>query len=1152
MKKLLFSIFSVAMLNSMTAQTPGDTLVVQAFDYSETHSTNPWGGQIRDKDLDFSVLPDDVTFSKIIMLYSMRCKDGLVSDFDDKNKGCGEWDYSANTYLHDPTKKDELLTTHPNYKIQGFSGDSYEYTDIPTYTHYQYTLGEAVITNTISETVGAVGTGTSSLNDVVSVQNKSGKSQFLITASELTSAGIAAGDITGLKLNVLTGTSEAKFLRIRFKEMSDNTIDVENLNLDGFTQVYFNNYTTEVGDNHLQFTNPFNWDGTSNILVELNFTSDSETSEITIEGGAASANTVLTSDITDHYMELGGTNQYLDLPDATHDFSDGMSFSAWVYYDTFGNWSRVIDFGNGPGSDNILIANEGTTQHLVFSTRNGSESKTIKAENVLVEKTWMYISGSVDASGNGKLYLNGEEVASGELIVPESIERTNNYIGKSNWNNDKNFDGRLDEVAMWNTALSLDEMKEHMYSKVTSSHSKYSNLLFSFSFDDANLTTASDDSANNVVGTVMNYVTFPVFKGDEIVKNISAKSTRPNIDFVQGEYEQTISETIELVSVQNEPNVVKNYEIIPDAEAQESDEVNEVSSVNYWEAVPEETIDGETGEVISTEDVTPKGTITIEDLEYYRRWDSRFEIMSFVTPYGIGLDLGEGKTWSFDVTDFAPVFKDTRRITVEGAGRWQEDMDIKFLFIVGTPPRDVVDIEQIWRAQSRGYDDIAADRYFAPKEMMMNADAEYFKIRSAITGHGQQGEFVPRNHYMNINGGSNEFTWQVWKECADNPIYPQGGTWVYDRAGWCPGMATDVEEMDITEFVTSGQTATIDYGVVSASGQTSYIVANQLVSYGEINHTLDAELVEVREPSNRVEFARFNSVCNDPKVVIKNTGATTLTSATIEYWVNNDGEKSTYEWTGSLEFNETAVVVLPTSDELWASAVSTTNTFFAEISAPNGGSDEYEFNNKYTSKFELPEVMPSNFTVYFKSNNRAYENNYRILDSDGNVVLERNNLNNNTIYEDDLELGLGCYTFEFNDTADDGIRWWANYQQAGIGEVKILQNGSTIKEFYGNGDFGSGFIYNFTVAFPLSYEEVNAISDLEVYPNPASDEFFITGEKVQEAEITIFDSLGRSIEIPMTVEDNKLTFNTRNTASGVYIINIKKGAGTEVKKMVIE
>ena len=27
------------------------------------------------------------------------------------------------------------------------------------------------------------------------------------------------------------------------------------------------------------------------------------------------------------------------------------------------------------------------------------------------------------------------------------------------------------------------------------------------------------------------------------------------------------------------------------------------------------------------------------------------------------------------------------------------------------------------------------------------------------------------------------FEWLNWKECSDNPVIAQGGTWIYDRAG---------------------------------------------------------------------------------------------------------------------------------------------------------------------------------------------------------------------------------------------------------------------------------------------------------------------------------------------------------------------------------
>ena len=108
----------------------------------------------------------------------------------------------------------------------------------------------------------------------------------------------------------------------------------------------------------------------------------------------------------------------------------------------------------------------------------------------------------------------------------------------------------------------------------------------------------------------------------------------------------------------------------------------------------------------------------------------------------------------FDLTDYAPIFKGPKRITVSGGGEWQEDMDIKFLFIVGTPARDVLEMQQIWRPQSKGYGSIMSDNAFEPRDVLLHPNATEYKVKTVITGHGQQGEFIAQNHYLNIDGGS--------------------------------------------------------------------------------------------------------------------------------------------------------------------------------------------------------------------------------------------------------------------------------------------------------------------------------------------------------------------------------------------------------------
>ena len=523
--------------------------------------------------------------------------------------------------------------------------------------------------------------------------------------------------------------------------------------------------------------------------------------------------------------------------------------------------------------------------------------------------------------------------------------------------------------------------------------------------------------------------------------------------------------------------------------------------------------------------------------------------MSFVTPYGLGLDLGpKGKTWTFDMTDFLPIFKGQKRMTMERGGQWMEDMDIKFLFILGTPPRDVIGFNQIWRPESRSYTHLESDRFFAPRETKLNPQGKHFKIRSSITGHGQEGEFIGRQHYININGGSSEFNWQVWKECAENPIYPQGGTWIYDRAGWCPGSPTDVQHYDITSMVDPGQNITIDYGVLNASGTSNYIINNQLITYGEINFDLDASIVEVQEPSKRVEFSRFNSICHTPKVVIKNTGKTILTSLKIKYWVNNSTNPQTYDWTGNLEFDESEIVSLPSPLSLWTAVNSSGNVFHVELESPNGGTDEYEYNNSYHSKFEIPEVMPEEIVIFFKTNNAAGESSYKIIDSNGNIILSRSGMSNNTTYRDTVNLSYGCYTFLTEDSGDDGIDFWANNDGLGICRIYKAQGG-LLKKF--DGDFGDNINFEFTVGSPLKYEELVLDNSIAVYPNPAKSMFTIEAENIQNSSIFIYDKLNRTIDIPCKKLKDKIEYNASFLAKGLYLIQIEQGETVITKKVII-
>ena len=54
-------------------------------------------------------------------------------------------------------------------------------------------------------------------------------------------------------------------------------------------------------------------------------------------------------------LDFDGVDDYLQAPNDVY-FDGDFTIEAWVYPKNFGNWSRIIDFGNGAGNNCVLLA----------------------------------------------------------------------------------------------------------------------------------------------------------------------------------------------------------------------------------------------------------------------------------------------------------------------------------------------------------------------------------------------------------------------------------------------------------------------------------------------------------------------------------------------------------------------------------------------------------------------------------------------------------------------------------------------------------------------------------------------------------------------------------------------------------------------------
>jgi Concanavalin A-like lectin/glucanases superfamily/Peptide-N-glycosidase F, C terminal/Secretion system C-terminal sorting domain len=1125
--KRLFTFLCVCMMflgaRHLKAQ---DTTIIQTFTYGSTTRA-----------AFFQFPPDTTTYEKILMQYSMRCKNGLISTQSQPNLGCGEWDYSCNTYITDSSLIDSVKATHNNYTISNFSGAMYPYSINATYSYTQYQQQAISYTSTLNENILPLGNGTISANHPLASGTTSGKSQYLWTAAELNAAGLVAGDISGMELDLMALGGSVDFLRVKMKATSNTTIN--QIDNGAFQQVYFlNTAFAATGYQRLNFYAPFTWDGVSNILVEVNYNNNAPSTANEIR--AEAKNNLAVSNYTDdYYVQCDGFDDYIDAGDVDDlDGATQFTYEGWVKISSWRNWVNI--FGK---NGKTLLQTGDTPGNLYCIVRNPTNDYGY-ATGVLPLNTWTHVAMVYDATQTGnanrlKMYINGNLITmtyNGTIPATTDVSTASLRIA--------DIAGAVDNARVWKTPLSGATIADYMRRKLDANHPNYADLVLAYEMNEGTGNVLTDLSLNSLNGMLPNGGFWSKFNGNAIFKDLAQMQERPNVNFVQGTYTSTIDTTFVLDSTQNQPNTVITYDV-------QNNSLMTTDTSTYWLA-NQSYIRDENGFVLDSLANPADDTLHIAVLNYYNKWLSKLELMSFVTPYGKGLDLGmAGKMWQYDVTDFEPVLHGNKYINIEKGGEWQEDLDIKFLFIKGTPPREVLSMQQIWPVTADAYSQILNNNRYESRNVTLRPDATYFKVRSTISGHGQEGEFIPRTHFFNLNGGSNDFQWTVWKECALNPVYPQGGTWVYDRAGWCPGMATDTKEMDVTALVTPGQTHTMDYGVTTASGDSRYIVNNQLVQYGAANFALDAAIEDVIKPSTMIAYGRNNPVCMKPVVRIKNTGSTALSSLKINYGMQGT-TPSVYQWNGNLAFLQTADITLNIAN--WS---NTSGKFEVSVTAPNGGIDMYPNNNSMVSNYVIPAILPTKLIIEFKSNKNPDENAYDVIDENGTTVLSQGGFTQNTLYTDTLLLSPGCYQFRLTDQGNDGLQWWANTAQgAGYCRIKNATTGTIVKNF--GPDFGAEIFFQFTADASIPITEYTDVRQtiLEVYPNPTSGELFVQANfsSKKEGEMQIIDLNGRSIyqhnfDAKMTENWN---VNVSSLAKGMYMIICRSEGEVITEKFMVE
>lgn len=1148
-KLLVLMVFAITISVSYSQ----DTTWVQTLTYDSITTRSGW-----------FLFPDgSESYRKVLMYHSLKCDPATTQDGFD----CGEWDYLTYNYLYEHTGLlDSNALEHPFFLVGDDDPALITTTAAVNYDTVQVERTKRVIDTITFETDHPLGNMTALDIQTLDNQLSNARSQYVYTGPALQASGLQQGLIHQIRLNVNLPGDPLGRLTVKMKNTSTALFD--KMQLADLEVVYDHSYSFSSGVNTITLLNPFDWDGNSNILVDISFSEPQGTAGTRLLASADTANYGGTSSAIDNYVDLN--NDHISTsPIPLSGLVNEVTVMAWVNGDPLIQpYNSMLFEAENADGDRILNAHlpwgNGTVYWDAGNDGTGYDriSKAAMTDEYAGDwNHWAFTKNS--ATGSMKIFLNGVLWHSGTGFTKPLTGIENFVIGAAGGGNNS-YPGKLDEFALFDVELDALTISDIMKDRIAPTHPNYADLLYYFTFDeDVDDPVVVNHGPGSEVGYLMGTVQRRVHAGADRFRSPTGVAYRPDITFVQGTYTTHLEDSLHSATVPKSIVSKVDFQI-------NGNSVVPIDTTWSLEGGYSYTYDANG---TATDSTSIGGTTAVNDTLHY--WSEPFdevirhELGRYITPYGINLELSdfsdhEGFTWVYDVTDYAHLLVDSVRLS---AGNQQELIDLRFAMIEGTPPRDVIRIQYPWgQTRSYSYRNMDDDVHLSAATVQTAPGADRWTLRSRLTGHGHHSntgsyphccEWKDNTHYLFANGQQVD-DWHIWKthDCALNPVYPQGGTWLGAREGWCPGDMVDVHETDLTPYVVGGS-VTVDYDItpVPASnqgmGSGNYVASFELMEYGPVAHGLDAEMYYVSRPSSYEYHRRYNPICAEPTVIIRNAGSQDLTSAVITYGVSG-GISESFTWTGNLAHMEMTEVALPITDEgFWQG--DSQRIFTATVSAPNGATDEYADNDSYSTEFTLPQVYEDDFIVMFKANNDPAQNSYTIKDVQGNVVFSRSGFAANTIHFDTLSLLPGCYTFELLDTGNDGLSYWAD-PGAGSGYVRFKRNpGGIFKGF--ESEFGRSITHSFAVGWVLNVPEENTSEFITVYPNPNNGQLNLHFTHFfGDAVIEVYGASGVLVHSEKTFleGDDRLNFDLTSQPDGLYSVQLLNDGKRVTKRVILQ
>ena len=209
---------------------------------------------------------------------------------------------------------------------------------------------------------------------------------------------------------------------------------------------------------------------------------------------------------TDYELAFNSaTLDYVEMTNASTVIANKTAFSmsCWVYPEANTNHGGIMGFRNNTDADFYLLQMQNTNT-IEARFRNSSGIKfDVLGGNLLDIGQWQHLAFTYDGSYI-RLYKNGIIVDSTAAngTITQTTQSFN--LGMLDYQGSAfHLNGRLDEIRLWDVALSTNEIIGWICSPIYLFHPNYNNLMGYWRLNNGQGTIADDQSANGNNGTLM-------------------------------------------------------------------------------------------------------------------------------------------------------------------------------------------------------------------------------------------------------------------------------------------------------------------------------------------------------------------------------------------------------------------------------------------------------------------------------------------------------------------------------------------------------------------------------------------------------------------------------------------------------------------------